>query len=41
VDLIQRGLARQFGARAALDFRISGLRCRIMAPLPQAEDWQV
>ena len=41
VDLIQRGLARQFGARASLDFRISGLRCRIMAPLPQAEDWQV
>lgn len=33
-DLIERGLARQFGGSAALDFGSNGLRCRISAPLP-------
>lgn len=33
-DLIERGLARQFGGSATLDFESTGLRCRIIAPLP-------
>jgi two-component sensor histidine kinase len=33
-DLIERGLARQFGGSAILDFRSTGLHCRISAPLP-------
>jgi two-component sensor histidine kinase len=33
-DLIERGLARQFGGAAKLSFESTGLRCRIIAPLP-------
>jgi two-component sensor histidine kinase len=33
-DLIERGLARQFGGSATLQFVSTGLRCRISAPLP-------
>jgi PAS domain S-box-containing protein len=33
-DLIERGLARQFGGSATLQFHETGLRCHITAPLP-------
>jgi len=35
-DLIERGLARQFGGTAALEFLSAGLRCRITAPVPSS-----
>jgi PAS domain S-box-containing protein len=35
-DLIERGLGRQFGGSAILDFQSTGLCCRISAPLPKA-----
>jgi two-component sensor histidine kinase len=34
-DLIERGLARQLGGTATLQFHKDGLRCLITAPLPQ------
>lgn len=35
LDLIQRGLRRETGGEATLDFRRTGLRCTIRLPLPR------
>ncbi|XIA63324.1 PAS domain S-box protein [Bradyrhizobium sp. TZ2] len=37
-DLIERGLARQFGGTAILDFNKAGVRCHIACMLPQRND---
>ena len=37
-ELIERGLARQFGGTATLQFHKGGLRCLIRAPLPQPRE---
>jgi hypothetical protein len=37
-DLIERGLARQFGGTAILDFNTAGVRCHIACMLPQRGD---
>ena len=37
-ELIERGLARQFGGTARLEFHNNGLRCRIVAPLPHPRE---
>jgi PAS domain S-box-containing protein len=37
-ELIERGLARQFGGTAAIEFHKDGLRCVITAPIPQPRE---